>query len=170
VSAEAQLVAQSWGEVDEVLSRPAGQTIQALHLACHGMLQEGGEDASLIIAANERLGLQELLRSDLRAPIVYMSACLVGRTREDADGDPLGLVSAFFLRGARTVIAALTPLMTSSPRCWRTCFTAPCTGSINRDKCWTGRLPWRRPRSSCAAGAGIQNTCKAKRPGRASRR
>jgi hypothetical protein len=55
------------------------------------MLQEGGEDASLIIAANERLGLQELLRSDLRAPIVYMSACLVGRTREDADGDPLGL-------------------------------------------------------------------------------
>jgi tetratricopeptide (TPR) repeat protein len=110
VSAEAQLVAQSWGEVDEVLSRPAGQTIQALHLACHGMLQEGGEDASLIIAANERLGLQELLRSDLRAPIVYMSACLVGRTREDADGDPLGLVSAFFLRGARTVIAALTPI------------------------------------------------------------
>jgi hypothetical protein len=109
VHAESQLVAQSWSEVDEVLDSITTPSM-ALHLACHGMVEQGSEDACLIVGANERLGLQELLRSDLRAPIVYLSACLVGRTREDADGDPLGLVSAFFLRGARTVVAALMPI------------------------------------------------------------
>ena len=35
---------------------------------------------------------------------------MVGRTREDRDGEPLGLVSAFLLRGARYVVAPLQPV------------------------------------------------------------
>jgi hypothetical protein len=46
----------------------------------------------------------------LRAPVWFLAACLVGQTTEDLDGEPLGLVTALLLRGARGVIAPLVPI------------------------------------------------------------
>jgi tetratricopeptide (TPR) repeat protein len=113
VYTEAVLVGSCWAERDELLRPDSSEAIPAtvLHLACHGTLErEGQEDPCLILSEKHRLNLIELLQGAPSAPIVYLSACMVGRTREDLDGDPLGLVGGFMLRGARCVIAALNPI------------------------------------------------------------
>ena len=110
VQAEELLVEQSWTHVDHDLNNQRIGAPVALHIACHGHSGQQGEPPFLIVGESDRLGFMELLQGDVSAPIVYLSACLVGRTQEDVDGDPLGLVSAFFLRGARTVIASLVPI------------------------------------------------------------
>ena len=115
VETEAALVGSCWAERDELLRRGRndadGSAPTVLHLGCHGTLErEGQEDPCLILADEHRLNLIELLQGSPSAPIVYLSACMVGRTREDLDGDPLGLVGGFMLRGARCVIAALNPI------------------------------------------------------------
>ena len=83
--------------------------VALLHLAGHGQAGQG-QDAGVLVGPGQTLGLHEVLRSGLKADIVYLSACLVGRTSEDLDGDPLGMLSALFLRGARQIVAPLVPV------------------------------------------------------------
>ena len=98
-----------WEPVHSPLPLHEELPVAVVHLAGHGEATKG-EDACLILGTEQRLGLHELLRSRIRPQIVYLSACLVGRTSEDLDGDPLGMVSGFFLRGARCVVAPLVPI------------------------------------------------------------
>jgi tetratricopeptide (TPR) repeat protein len=51
---------------------------------------------------------------------VFLSACLAAQVAEDLDGDPLGIVSGFFLRGTRQLIGAVSPL----PDVWMPVFSA----------------------------------------------
>jgi len=44
------------------------------------------------------------------AETVWLSACVVGLTQDNLEGDPVGLVIAFFLKGARHVVASLVPV------------------------------------------------------------
>lgn len=112
VQTEAELVGSCWAKRDELLqtSSVPDQPATVLHLACHGTEREGQEDPCLILSPKSKLNLIELLQGAPSAPIVYLSACLVGQTHEDLDGDPLGLVGGFMVRGAQCVIAALNPI------------------------------------------------------------
>ena len=109
VHAEAQLTQALWHPVLSPLPMREELAVTVVHLAGHG-LEGQGQDACLLLGSGQRLGLHELLSSRIRAPIVYLSACLVGRTSDDLDGDPLGMVSGFLLRGARCVVAPLVPI------------------------------------------------------------
>jgi hypothetical protein len=109
VDAEAGVLGSMWSQVHTPLPLAQPRVLAVVHLAGHGDAGAGA-DASLLIGPQQRLGLHEVLGGQLRAPIVYLSACLVGRTTEDLDGDPLGLVSAFMLKGVRSVVAPLVPI------------------------------------------------------------
>jgi hypothetical protein len=108
VDAEAGVLAALWPQVHTAVPLAESRVLAVVHLAGHGDAGTGG-DASLLIGPQERLGLHQVLGGQLRAPIVYLSACLVGRTLE-IDGEPLGLVSAFMLKGVRSVVAPLVPI------------------------------------------------------------
>jgi hypothetical protein len=112
VYTEADLVGRCWAQRDVLFSGGlADRPATVIHIACHGtLMRRGQEDPCLFLSEDVSISLAELLEGAPSAPIVYLSACLVGRTREDLDGDPLGLVSGFMLRGARCVIAALNPI------------------------------------------------------------
>lgn len=108
VHAEARALQALWQQVQPIeLDRPL--PVELLHLAGHGQAGQG-QDAGVLVGPGQTLGLHEVLRSGLEANIVYLSACLVGRTSEDLDGDPLGMLSALFLRGARQIVAPLVPV------------------------------------------------------------
>jgi hypothetical protein len=72
--------------------RPAQDSSQSLslyvlHLAGHGLISEDDPlSASLVMGDHEKLDARTILHSPLRAQVVF---------------DPLGLVSAFFMRGAQ---------------------------------------------------------------------
>ena len=107
VHAEAHALQALWQQVQPIEpDRPV--QVALLHLAGHGQAEQG-HDAGVLVGPGQTLGLHEVLRSGLKADIVYLSACVVGRTIE-VDGEPLGMVSALFLRGARQIVASLAPV------------------------------------------------------------
>jgi hypothetical protein len=84
-----------------------------IHLACHGrFVPESPLDASLYLG-NEALRASELFDVKLKAEVVCLSACDVGRHGEQLDGialvsdEWLGLAMPLFQSGARHVIASL---------------------------------------------------------------
>lgn len=84
-----------------------------IHLACHGtFVPESPLDASLYLG-NEALRASELFDVDLKAEVVCMSACDVGRHGEQIDGvalvsdEWLGLAMPLFQAGARHVLTSL---------------------------------------------------------------
>ncbi|MBK8107545.1 MAG: CHAT domain-containing protein [Betaproteobacteria bacterium] len=84
-----------------------------IHLACHGsFVPESPLDASLYLG-NEALRASELFGVDLKAEVVCMSACDVGRHGEQIDGvalvsdEWLGLAMPLFQAGARHVLTSL---------------------------------------------------------------
>ncbi|NCC36814.1 MAG: CHAT domain-containing protein, partial [Chloroflexia bacterium] len=116
VNAEAELVREAWKHVDAAVLDPADVTQAsppwgAFHAASHGDLapQQPGS-AYLLLGTGEHLDLMGVLAMPHRPQLVFLSACVVGRLQEDPDGDPLGLITAFFLKGARYVIASLIPV------------------------------------------------------------
>lgn len=109
VYAEAQVVSGLWQPVYAPLPVNRECDVRVMHLAGHGEAGEG-QDAKLLVGPKQALGMHELLRSQLRPEVVYISACLLGRTIEDSDGDPLGFVSTFMILGARGVVAPLIPV------------------------------------------------------------
>jgi CHAT domain-containing protein len=112
VDAETLLLEALWDQ--ETLYTPVdfsqSLSLYVLHLAGHGLISEDDPlSASLVMGDHEKLDARTILHSPLRAQVVFLSACVVGRVTEDIDGDPLGLVSAFFMRGAQYVIAYVQP-------------------------------------------------------------
>jgi tetratricopeptide (TPR) repeat protein len=83
-----------------------------LHVAGHGNFDPRHPAmAGVALGPEEMLGFHEVLTLPRLPPLVFLSACVVGQTREDSiEGEPLGLVSAMLLRGARFVVGATEPV------------------------------------------------------------
>ena len=113
VDAESVMVQTLWQKekADNPLDFHQETPVTCIHLAGHGKaIREHLDEAQLLVGRDRVLTFHDVLSSPLRPEVVFLSACLVGQTREDLDGDPLGMVSAFMLRGACYVIAPLVPV------------------------------------------------------------
>ena len=108
VDAEAELVTALWPNAVSTLI-PNDASIAVLHLAGHGHYASNDPLSAGVLLADATVDCRVVFKSGLRPQIVVLSACVVGRTHE-ADGEPLGLATAFLLRGARFVIAPLQPI------------------------------------------------------------
>jgi CHAT domain-containing protein len=99
--------------------------LAALHLACHGEIDEGRPlRSALLLAGGERLGLDEVYA--LRAPsdLAVLSACDSGRgPLRDGEG-VIGLVRGFFFAGCPRVVVANWPVQDESTRRLMTAFYA----------------------------------------------
>jgi tetratricopeptide (TPR) repeat protein len=111
VQAEGAMIQALWRQADNPLDFGQTTPVTCIHLAGHGSIQEHHlEEAHLLIGPDRVLTFHDVLGSPLRPQVVFISACLVGQTKEDSDGDPLGMVTAFMLRGARYVVAPVVPV------------------------------------------------------------
>lgn len=83
-----------------------------LHFACHGWFNyEHPLDSYLEIGAGERLTAQEVMAGwRLTAELVTLSACETGVSRILRGDEPMGLVRAFLVAGARSVLVSLWPV------------------------------------------------------------
>ena len=108
VDAEAQLITAIWPNVQSTLILNDA-SIAVLHLAGHGHYASSDPLSAGVLLASATIDCRVVFKSGLRPQVVVLSACVVGRLHE-ADGEPLGPVSAFLLRGARFVIAPLLPI------------------------------------------------------------
>lgn len=87
------------------------QPLQSLYFSCHGDVHPEHPDMThLNLGDGHKITFHEILRMKYRPVQVFIGACVAGNTREDLAGDPLGPVTAFFLRGAKCVVACLTPV------------------------------------------------------------
>jgi len=75
------------------------------------------------------------------AEIVWLSSCVVGLTEEDMEGDPVGMIVPFLMRGSRFVVASLTevpdlwmPLLVSLTEWFRMVERLPLPDALNRAK------------------------------------
>jgi len=110
VEAELHMVTRYWSPVHEPLPLEQKHHVAVMHVAGHG---QAGKDQEpyLLLGESQRLGLPELMRSGLVPEVAYLSACLVGRTDDDLEGEPvIGLLSGLFLRGTRFCIAPGIPV------------------------------------------------------------
>ena len=91
-------------------NRNPHNVLTRLHAAGHGKLtkrRRSGFRAQLCLGDGTVISDREILSSRCQAEGVWLSACIVGQTQEDEEGDPAGLVTAFLLQGSRCVIGAL---------------------------------------------------------------
>lgn len=101
---------------ERALKRAAHSRVRILHLAAHALVDdEHPERSSLVLSpgAPEEDGLlqfREILDLDLDDQLVLLSACRSGGGPIIGGDGILGLASAFFRAGARTVVAGLTPV------------------------------------------------------------
>jgi hypothetical protein len=122
VEVEAELLRSIWSAdaVEIVRSQETIARLQASEPAidtvvfmAHGD-EHKGPPRQTVIYADTVAGLQidanTLLSAAQRPRSAVASACVVGRVSEDEGGEPLGLVSAFFVSGGRFVLAPLQPI------------------------------------------------------------
>ncbi|MGH8547910.1 MAG: tetratricopeptide repeat protein [Methylococcales bacterium] len=122
VAADARIAKTVWGagavhtggpETRKLWEREPQQTYPLWSISCHGDERKGPPTETVLIldhAANSHLDCAQVLASGQRPRIVVLGVCVVGRVHEDEQGEPLGLVSALFLRGAEYVVAPLQPV------------------------------------------------------------
>ncbi len=85
----------------------AGGRLRALHLACHGHIDDERPRLSgLVLAGGEMLTLDDVARLDLDTDLVVLSACESGRGRVVTGEGILGLVRACMAAGAPRVVVA----------------------------------------------------------------
>ncbi|MFO7683582.1 MAG: CHAT domain-containing tetratricopeptide repeat protein [Chloroflexota bacterium] len=118
-AAEAAMVAQAMaGEVwvsDEPKKDRLRQRAAAcrwLHIACHGWFDDTDPLASYLeTGADERLTAREVLETwTLPAELVTLSACETGISQILRGDEPMGLVRAFLVAGARAVLVSQWPV------------------------------------------------------------
>ncbi len=85
----------------------AGEPRRALHLACHGLVDERRPRASgFVLAAGDVLDADRIGKSTLPVDLAFASACEAGRGRVVRGEGLVGLPRAFLLAGVPRVIAA----------------------------------------------------------------
>ncbi len=119
VAAEVQAVAQTC-RVPPVLLQGAQATAAAvlaaarhadvLHLACHGRFRADNPAFSELRLADGPLTLMDVREAQLGTRLVVLSACETGQAQQMAGGELQGLVRAFQLAGAHSVLASLWPV------------------------------------------------------------
>lgn len=122
VAAETALIRAIWGKDNVTVStgaatrRRLGEATPPLDIlvfAAHGEEVSGPPRQTIVHldkAQGLRLDTTDVLGAAQRPRAVLISACVAGRVSEDPTGEPLGLVSAFFLNGAEFVLAPLLPI------------------------------------------------------------
>jgi len=81
-----------------------------IHIAAHARFIAATPQASGLRLADAWLTASEVLRLKLNAPTVILSACDSGKSGIDSANDLLGLIRAFLVAGASTVVSSLWPL------------------------------------------------------------
>lgn len=90
--------------------QPHAAAFPAWYFATHGGVHAGPPRQTFLYLdrANGRtLDVSHVLASAQRPRVLVLGCCLLARLHEDHDGNPLGLLSAFFLRGADYIVAAI---------------------------------------------------------------
>ena len=114
---EQTLIRAVWGEAVHPLIELEASHPPATFVALAG---HGQSDADIPGAARVWVGLQDdgerryvgfgdLWRTPLKLQSIYLSSCVVGMTRE-VNGEPMGLLSAGLLRGARYLVGWTMPV------------------------------------------------------------
>ncbi|MBT9488538.1 MAG: CHAT domain-containing protein [Rubrivivax sp.] len=119
VSAEVQAVAQTCRVPPVLLQGPqataaavlaAARHADVLHLACHGRFRADNPAFSELRLADGPLTLMDVRDAQLSTRLVVLSACETGQAQHTAGGELQGLVRAFQLAGAHSVLASLWPV------------------------------------------------------------
>jgi CHAT domain-containing protein len=117
--AEVQTVAglmggQAWtgSETKKEQLRQMAESLQYLHIACHGWFNhEQPLESYVETGAGERLTAQEVRQNwRLQAELVTLSACQTGVSAVLRGDEPMGLIRAFLSAGARAVLVSQWPV------------------------------------------------------------
>ena len=81
-----------------------------IHIAAHARFVAATPQASGLRLADAWLTAADVLRLKLNASTVILSACDSGKSGIDAANDLLGLIRAFLVAGASSVLSSLWPL------------------------------------------------------------
>lgn len=103
-------LALSDGEATQPALAAALPAADVLHLACHGHFRSDNPAFSFLQLGDGPLTLRDARELPLRASLVTLSACETGVSRVAPGDEVLGLVRAFMLAGAGTVLATLWPV------------------------------------------------------------
>ncbi len=105
----------------EIEFKKSAANFKILHLATHGILDDASPLYSYVLLANDaksaedgRLEAWELMRMNLSADLVVLSACETGRGKIGAGEGIIGLSWAFFVAGSPTTIASLWKVESAS--------------------------------------------------------
>jgi tetratricopeptide (TPR) repeat protein len=90
--------------------RALAPTAGLIHVAAHARFVAATPQASGLRLADAWLTAADVLRLKLDAPTVVLSACDSGKSGIDAANDLLGLIRAFLVAGATSVVSSLWPL------------------------------------------------------------
>jgi len=86
----------------------------AMHFATHAVLDHLAPSQSRVLLADDGLALADVLNLRLRARMVVLSGCEGAMGQRYPGDEIMGLARAFFLAGARTVVASLWPVEDAS--------------------------------------------------------
>jgi CHAT domain-containing protein len=86
----------------------------AIHFATHAVLDHLAPSQSRVLLADDSLALADVLNLRLRARMVVLSGCEGAMGKRYPGDEIMGLARAFFLAGARTVVASLWPVEDAS--------------------------------------------------------
>jgi CHAT domain-containing protein len=78
-----------------------------LHLAAHGLFRPEAPLLSSIHLSDRWLAVQDIYNLDLKANLVFLSACETGLGHDAGGDDLVGLVRGFLYAGAKSLIASL---------------------------------------------------------------
>ena len=94
--------------------------LSVLHFATHAIARRDAPEQSALFLSefaadgsqlvNDRLTVEDIARSGLRANVVVLSGCATGDGRELRGEGVLGLTYGFLANGSRTVVASLWPV------------------------------------------------------------
>ena len=114
---EAAAVATAWGPRGEAIPAASGSDLMGalanadlVHVAAHGHHHDQSALFSSVTMHDGPLFAYELQRRGVRAGHVVLSACDTGRAMIRPGDEAIGLTAALLACGARSVVAAVTPV------------------------------------------------------------
>lgn len=107
----------------------ARQKLGVLHLATHGVFDQGEPLKSALFFSKPGGGAQamtaeDVFRQPVRADLVVLSACETGVGQVQADNDLLGLQRSFYMNGATQMVNTLWPVSDGAAQAFMTIFHA----------------------------------------------